>query len=115
MAGARIRRLQPLRQQLIASLGIPVSHDITEPVVEALGCGFEAAAETTHVVKAHPAADDENALIAKRCKRPAGGQMKRRVEAFQERHLHHRNRCLGIDQEHRNENPMIEAAITVRL
>ena len=87
---------------------------LAQPGVERLGHGARPRiAEAAHVVVAHPAADDEDALVAERRQRAADGQVLLRVEAPLERELHRRNVGVRVGQLERDERPVIEPALRV--
>ena len=65
------------------------------------------------IVEAHAAADNRDALIAQWRKRLADSDMGRGVEIALQRHHHHRDLGLGIDNQERHENAVIIAALGV--
>ena len=111
--GSRKRGLLPRTEQLFAKRLRPC-HGVLQPGVKRFGLRLRATLkERSKVMKTHAASHDEHALIAKRCKRSTHGQVRVRVEPFEERELKHGDRRFGKRNFERNERPVIEAALVV--
>src|ERR1035438_7716038 len=67
--------------------------------------------EVSQVVVAHPAADNEHALVPQRLERIADAQMLCRIEAGLQRKLQHRHLGLRVDELERHEYAVIEPAL----
>lgn len=95
MAQPRRRRLFPGGQGGLALRrgGLDRAH---QPAVELVRDRPEArVAIAAHVVKAHAAADDQHAFVAKRGERAAGIEVRLRVQVLAQRELHHRDVGVG--------------------
>src|ERR1039457_2076164 len=91
MALARPGRLRPLRQRAL-TLSCVGRDRPAEPVVETLRgvpCSGVLGKEVSQVVVAHPAADNEHALVPQRLERIADTQMLCRIDAGLSRKLQH--------------------------
>ena len=113
MAGARERRLAPAGQPRLARLGIDLRRGLVEPGVEGGGGAPVAVEEMLEIVIAHAAADDHDALIAQRRQRLADRDVARGIEAALDRDHDDGNLGLRIDDQHRHEHAVVEAAAVV--
>src|ERR1035441_6832686 len=113
MALARRGRLCPLRQRAL-TLGCVGRDRPAEPVVETLRGVPRSRVlgeEVSQIVVAHPAADNEHALVPQRLERTADTQMLCRIEAGLQRKLQHRHLGLRVDELERHEYAVIEPAL----
>ena len=114
MRGTSAGRLMPCRELAFARRGIRVGHRVIQPAIEVCR-GTQSARITTvevaQIVIAHTAANNQNTLIAQRRQGAAQTQVSRRIQITIQRHLHHRNVRVRIDELERNEDAVIETSL----
>ena len=112
MAGAGAGRAGPMRQRLLAALGLFKA--CIQPIIKSLGLARALGREhLAQIVIAHAASDDQNPLFAKGRQRLAHGHVAGRIEVAQQGQLQDRNVRFRRHHHQGNEDPVIPAAVFV--
>src|SRR6188508_2785419 len=115
VGGSRSRRARPLLQAVTA-LRRFLHHCVTQPAIERFGHWCRARiAERSQVVERHPAADDEDALVAQWCECAADGEVLSGIQSPLQRQLHRGHVRFRICELQRNERAVVVTTLAISL